>query len=74
MAKLRNGKKIKTAVFNIGPIVLIMVFALAIFMIGRAIGRKECFAPVVINRYTRSMDRDYNDEMIRQRLLNLNSI
>ena len=42
MVKLKgNNKKIKNAVFNIGPIIILLLVACAIFMIGRAIGRIE---------------------------------
>lgn len=76
MRKLKgNSKKIKKAVFNIGPIILLLLVAFAIFMIGRAIGRKEYYSPIIINEHTKSLkNRDFNDAMIRQRLLNLSQI
>ena len=72
--KVRNGRKIKKAVFNIGPILLLIAAAVAIFMIGRAIGKKERYYPIVRNDYTRSLGREHDAEMIRQRLLDLQQI
>ena len=72
--KVKNGRRIKKTVFNIGPILLLITAAIAIFMIGRAIGKKEKYYPIVINDYTRSLGKDYENKMIRQRLLQLQSI
>lgn len=74
MAKIKNGKRMKKVVFNIGPILLIIAVAITIFMIGRAVGKKERYYPLVINKYTKTYDTDYNDNMIRQRLQELGSI
>ena len=77
MAKLRmkNGKKVRKAMLNIGPIFLLLAAAVAIFMIGRAIGKKERYYPIVINKYTRTLDTNNNSyEAIRQRLQNLSQI
>ena len=72
--KIKNGKRMKKAVFNIGPILLIIAAAVAIFMIGRAVGKKERYYPLIINKYTKTYDTDYNENMVRQRLQDLGSI
>jgi len=72
MAKFKGGQKIKKEVlFNFGSIVILIFSTILIFLIGRAIGKRESYAPIMINHYPKN---PYNDENIRQRLLMLSKI
>lgn len=77
MAKFKGGKRLKIkkeVLFNFGNIILMIFSAILIFLIGRAIGKRERFSPIMINQYTKSGKSPYNDENVRQRLHMLSQI
>jgi len=71
MGKLKGGKRIKLKnfqKFNFGYIIIASFLAILIFLIGRAIGKKEEFYSN--RRYT----EDMNDKLLNRRLMLLNQI
>ena len=76
MARMKGGKKFKIPkqTFNFGYVVILAFTIILVFLIGRAVGKREAYAPIIINEYTDSEPSPFKDENVRQRLLKLNQI